>query len=493
MQQTALLASPPTHFYVPEGARFTLADEICDLMSDVGYQVDEPERLATRALFPQKANGDWIGLDSGIVAPRQNLKTAIEIGGALHDTFVQGVDVAWTAHEFKTSSEAFRDFQAVIEGNDWLAAEVLNVRTSHGFEGFDLRNGARLDVIARTGKSGRGMARARLYLDEALFLTPKIMGAIVPTMSAMPNAHMVVGSSPGLPTSGVLREMRDRGRSGNDPNLGWIEWSQERGQCASADCSHRPGTPGCWLDDLEAVIRVNPAAGRRISLDYLPQERLTLSGAIAEYLRERMGVWEDPPLEAGENGPFPVDKWEERLDLTSRIPDGARLALAVDTSWDRQTTWISVCGVNSAGIPHVEIVATNYGQDWVEGWITERLPVLKPIAIGLQSGNSPVSSLLEKLQARFGEVITPMSGQDLARSCGSFYDAVDKGPLAHPAQEQLDDAVRLAAIRTMGDSWLLDRKASSYDIAGLVAAVEAHYLLLTTPEPKKRSGRVVGF
>jgi hypothetical protein len=178
-----------------------------------------------------------------------------------------------------------------------------------------------------------------------------------------------------------------------------------------------------------------------------------------------------------------MEAWAERLDPESSVPDGARLALAVDTSWDRQTTWISACGLNPNGIPHVEIIATEYGQDWVEAWIAERLDVLKPIAIGLQSGNSPVSSLLETLQARFGEVIAPMSGQDLARSCGSFYDAVAQGPLVHVGQVQLDDAVRLAVPRMLGDSWLLDRKASPIDIAPLVAAVEAHYLFLTVTPP----------
>jgi hypothetical protein len=55
---------------VPDGAVFTIADEIADLMTDLGYQVDEPERLACRALYAQKADGDWIGLESGIVCAR---------------------------------------------------------------------------------------------------------------------------------------------------------------------------------------------------------------------------------------------------------------------------------------------------------------------------------------------------------------------------------------------------------------------------------------
>ena len=67
---TTAVSAPPSHFYVPDGAVFTIADEIADLMTDLGYQVDEPERLACRALYAQKADGDWIGLESGIVCAR---------------------------------------------------------------------------------------------------------------------------------------------------------------------------------------------------------------------------------------------------------------------------------------------------------------------------------------------------------------------------------------------------------------------------------------
>lgn len=488
------MGSLPTHFYVPEGARFTLADEICDLMEAVGYQVDEPERLAAHALYAQKANGDWIGLESGIVGPRQNLKTAVMIGGALHDAFVQGVNVAWTAHEFKTSAEAFRDMTSVIEGHDWLASEVLNIRTAHGFEGFDLRNGARLDVIARTGKSGRGMGRMRLYLDEALFAMAQMMGAIVPTMSAMPNAHMVIGSSPGKLMSAVLRNYRKRGRSGVDRFLGWIEWSQDQGACASEDCRHEPGTDGCWLDDLEAVLRVNPAAPHRISLDYLEQERQSLSGdSIPEYLRERMGVWEDPIIDEGADSPWPVEEWDLRRAEDSSIDPASPIVFAVDVSWDRSRAWISVAGTTAAGEPHLEIVESRYGTDWVIPWFEPRVAERYPWAIGLQGGNSPASSLLDPLRTAFGDLVKELSGPEMTRATGTMYDAIKSGPLVHIGQEQLDDAIKLTVPRILGDGWVPDRKTSTIDIAGLVAVIEALYLLKTTPEPKKKRSRVVGW
>lgn len=479
------MGSVPTHFYVPEGARFTLADEICDLMEAVGYQVDEPERLAAHALYAQRSDGDWIGLESGIVGPRQNLKTAVMIGGALHDAFVQGVNVAWTAHEFKTSAEAFRDMTGIIEGHDWLASEVLNIRTAHGFEGFDLRNGARLDVIARTGKSGRGMGRMRLYLDEALFAMAQMMGAIVPTMSAMPNAHMVIGSSPGKLISAVLRNYRKRGRSGVDRFLGWIEWSQDQGACASEDCRHEPGTDGCWLDDLEAVLQVNPAAPHRISLDYLEQERQSLSGdSIPEYLRERMGVWEDPIIDEGADSPWPVEEWASRQDETSTVDASGQIVLAVDVSWDRSRAWIGLAGMSVGGAPHVEIAHTGYGTDWVVSWLAERVEARRPLAIGVQGGNSPASSLLDPLKKAFGDLVQEMTGPDMTRATGTLFDAIKAGPLVHIGQEQLDEAIKLTVPRILGDGWVPDRKVSSVDIAGLVSVIEALYLLQTVPEPE---------
>lgn len=474
MPGSAPAVSAPTHFYVPHGSIFTIADEVADLMAAVGYQIDEPERMVCRALFPQRPNGEWVGLDSGIVCPRQNLKTATMIGGALHDTFVQGVNVAWTAHEYKTSSEALRDFQALIEGHDWLASEVLAVRTANGKEGFDLRNGARLDILARTGRSGRGMARPRLYLDEGLYLDGKMMGAIVPTMSAMPNAHMVVGSSPGLPTSGILRGMRDRGRSGTDPHIGWIEWSQERTPCVDTQCTHQPGTPGCWLDDLEAVLRVNPAAGRRISLDYLAQERLALASAPVEYLRERMGVWEEP-LGNGEGTLFPSEDFASLTDEESHIPDGGLLVFAVDVSWDRSLAHIAVAGLREDGLSHVQVVAVLDPSD-VRGWLTSRVRRFAPLAVALQGNGAPVSSLGPELSAD-GLPVHLLNGADMARATGSMFDAIKAGRIRHLGEPALQQQVSTALARQIGDGVVIDRKKSPIDVSGLTAVTAALWVL----------------
>jgi hypothetical protein len=65
--------------------------------------------------------------------------------------------------------------------------------------------------------------------------------------------------------------------------------------------------------------------------------------------------------------------------------------------------------------------------------------------------------------------------------------------LTHIGQEQLDAAVAKVVIRPAGESWVPDRKQSPVDVAPLVAAMEALYLLLTTPPRKKKRSRAVGW
>jgi len=472
--------SPPTFFHVPDGSRFDMADEVCDLMEAVGYQVDEPERLTTHALMPQKRNGDWVGLEAAIVCPRQNLKTATMIGMALHDLFVQGVErVVWTAHEFKTSSDAFRDFQALIEGNDWLHREVLAVRTANGKEGFELRNGARLDILARTGKSGRGMGAPRLYMDEALYLDGRMMGALVPTMSARRNAHMVYGSSPGILTSNVLRGLRRRGRSGTDPNLGYIEWTSERGECESEDCVHHADAVGCQLDDEDRWFAANPALGRRISVDFVRQERRALASEPVEFMRERLGWWEDPPNEGGVTV-YPLDEWTAGTDPASEIEPGTPVAWAVDMSWSRATAYVAAVGTRADGLLHAQVVHTCDSTKVAE-YLGERVRRFESTGIAIQSTGAPVSSLIEDITRAVDGAcdIVPMTATDLSKACGVTFDAIKSGQVRHVGDPSLDRSLLLAASRSLGDGWALDRKKSAVDIANLVAVTNALWLAAT--------------
>lgn len=477
----AALLSEPAYLWIPEGATFYTADEVIDFARALGQEVGQPEIDALRTLMAEGPDGQFAGFGSAIICGRQNIKTWAIRMCVLYDAFVRAVPrITFSAHLFKTTRDSFVKIDELVQSFDWMRRAVKKIRYANGEEGFELLNGSVIDFVARSLKGSRGLGGDTVVLDEWLFGIGDMLGALVPTMSTAVKPHILYGSSPGVRTSEALRDVRERGRSGSDPTLTYIEWTTEREGCAAPDCSHKAGkVAGCELDREAKWPAANPALGRRISYEYVRKERREIPPI--EFMRERLGWWEDPPT-AEESSLFPLDKWAERLSTASTIPSTEAIAYAVDTSWDRSRSWISVAGLNESGVPHVEIIETNFGQDWVVGWLRPRVDDRRPLAIGLQGGNAPVSTLADPLKKAFGDLVVELSGTDAARACGMFYDAVEKGPLAHIGQDPLDDAVEKGVARPLGEGWALDRKTSPVDVAGLFAACGALYLLSTAEQ-----------
>ena len=295
----------PAFLWVPDHAVSSAGREAADLARSIGQEPDAEEELALDALLSERADGRWASLEAAVICGRQNLKTWTLQMSVLYDIFLRDVGlVVWTAHRFRTTQEAFRDIHALVDNYDHLRKRVKKVRTANGEEGIELLSGARLDFLARTSGGGRGLSGDTVVLDEALYLTPTMMGSLLPTLSAKPDPAVRYGSSAGLRESEVLRMIRDRGRAGGDPSLVYVEWSTEPGQCGRPECDHKPGTRDCQLDDVAMWHAANPALGRRISVDYLSAERRALPPK--EFARERLGWWEDPPV-LGDGAIIPAD------------------------------------------------------------------------------------------------------------------------------------------------------------------------------------------
>lgn len=464
----------PAFLSVPDTVVGSAGLEAVELGRSVGIYPDAEQEVALEAMLSEDARGRYV-LESAIVCPRQNGKTVALQLAALHDLFLRDTNlVIWSAHRFKTTQEAHRDLVATITNYDDLRRRVRKIRNANGEEGIELVSGARLNFLARTssGGGGRGLSGDVVILDEALYLTPGMLGSLLPTLSAKANPAVRYGSSAGLRESEVLRSLRDRGRAGGDPSLVWVEWSTEPGGCARPECDHRYGTEGCQLDDVESWRKANPALGRRMTVEYLEAERRALPPR--EFARERLGWWEDPPT-MGESSVIDEAAWDAARDPDSQIVEGERVAFAVDVSWDRSTSWIAAAGTRADGRPHLEVVATRPGTEWVTGWLADRVPAYGAVSVALQGNGAPVSSLLEELTETLSDVVSPMTGADLGRSCGAFYDAVTSGQLVHLGQEPLDDAVDGAIVRPLGDAWVWDRRRSPVDIAPLVAVTAALY------------------
>lgn len=412
-----------------------------------------------------------------ILVARQNGKTTLVQVLALWRMFLDGCNlVLGTAQNLDVAEECWQGAVEMAQGVDELRDEIAQVVQVNGKKSMRLVTGERYKVQAANRRGGRGLSGNMVVLDELReHQTWDAWGAITKTTMAKDDAQIVALSNAGDATSVVLSHLRTVAMaetSSPDTSIGIFEWSAE---------------DGCDKDDWKAIAQANPSLGHTIT-----------QGAIRDALRsdpeaifrtEVLCQW----VENIASGPIPVGSWQMRRDPSSTLNPGDIMAFAVDTSWDRSTTWISVAGFRADGTPHVEIVASHYGTDWVIPWIRERQDRYDPLAIALQGTGAPVSTLTEALTETFGDLVLQLGGQDLARACGNFYDSVVNGPLVHIGQDPMDEAIQHAVARPAGDAWLWDRKHSQVDIAPIVAATEALHALTTCKRQNKKRSRVVGW
>src|ERR1035441_2792150 len=155
----------PAHLSRPESFK-TYGPEVSDLAESVGFPPDAQQRLAQDVIFGRRADGQSSAFEIAIIAARQQLKTGAFKIAALGWLYLFDEPlVVWSAHEFTTASEAFRDIEELITGSDFLRAEVKAITHGTGKEGIELLSGARLIFKTRTKGGGRGLAGRKVILD----------------------------------------------------------------------------------------------------------------------------------------------------------------------------------------------------------------------------------------------------------------------------------------------------------------------------------------
>ena len=455
----------PLFSWVPD-YDYTLGAEVAEVASMAGLIPDPEQRLILDAAFGVRGSTS-AARDIGIVAPRQNLKTGTLKAMALGWLFVTEQRlIVWSAHEFGTSQEAFRDMCELIESTPDLDREVKQIHRGNGDEAIELTDDRRLKFKARTKGGGRGLTGNRIVLDEAMYLKAAHMGALVPTLRAVPDPQLVFAGSAGMADSHVWRAIRDRGRAGGDPSLAYNEWASDAqpGGCLTEDCTHEVGSEGCALDDIDRLLRSNSAIRRRrITLETLAADRRTMP--VEEYARETLGWWDEP----GEvdNG-LSVDGWTAlgpQGDEDPPKPTGA-LVLGIDVAPGHAAASIVAIG---GGV--LELIERRPTAAWLPERVAELVAKHKPTAVAYDPAG-PIGSLIPDF-TRAGVVLTPVEGKDSVRAVGAFLAAVSERSFRHRGEDEFTAAVAGARRRQVGDGHKWSRKDSTVDITPLVAATVA--------------------
>lgn len=475
MTASSLLVEP-AYFTAPDFYR-THGPEVGELAAEAGFAPDPEQQMLLDAQFGVDRYGRATAFEVGVVCARQNIKTGYFKIAALGKVFyLERPLFVWSAHEFSTTQESFRDLMILIESCPTLDRQVKHIHRGSGNEAIELLGGQRIKFKARTKAGGRGLTGDDVCLDEAFALKPEHMGALMPTLSTRRDAQIMYGSSAGLADSEVLRGIRDRGRLGGR-RLVYIEWCAPDGGCADGDrCDHALTRKGCALDSEANWRAANPQMGRRIPVQYIASERQALPPA--EFARERLGWWDtadlsnDPPV-------FDARSWKDTNDPKSSAEEVVAFGVAV--ALDRTTSAIGAAGLRADGNAHLEVVAHDRGV----GWVLDACIALAAESVGAVfciDGSGSAKPLIQQLEDAGLQVVV-LSTSDVGAAWAFLVDSVNEKKAFHGPQPELEAAVAGAKRRNIGDGlFAAGRRVSTADIGPIEAvALAAHVLPSVMP------------
>lgn len=459
MTTSPLLVRPdvarPRVYSVPTYST-SAGQEAIELAASAGLFLDPWQRLVLTDALGERPDGRWSAFEVGLIVSRQNGKGAVLEARELFGLFLAGEQLLFhTAHEVKTSLEAFRRVLTLIEASDDLRRRVKRIDRSNGEEGIELLTGARLRFVARSKGSGRGFSADLVIWDEAYALTSAQVEAQLPTMSARPNPQLWYTSSPPLDavSGATLMAVRKRGMAGS-PRLAWFDYGAE---------------PTVDLDDRAVWRETNPGWGLRITEEFIAAERQAMTDE--GFARERLGVW---PADTDEQWQvIPEVDWRAGVAEDEERPAGP-VAFAVEVTLDRGWASIGVAGKRADGLRQVELVDHRPGTGWIVDRITELRERWKVCAVVVAKGG-PAASVIADLEAAGIEVLTPTL-QEFGAAAGTFYDGIcgDRRDLKYLESGPLTAAVAGAVKRPLTDgAWTFGRLRASVDVSPLMAVTLA--------------------
>jgi hypothetical protein len=409
----------------------------------------------------RKVDGGYASTLCGLVCGRQNGKNGIIEIRELFGMVVLGEKFLHSAHEVKTSRKAFKRLKWFFgnEVNDpdarfpELNALVVEIRNTNGQEAIVLANGASIEFVARSSGSGRGFTIDVLVLDEAQHLTEEQLEAQLSTISAAEKLpQMIVTGTAPNPEKGesgeVFVRIRKMHENENHPPLSWTDYGV-------------PDGPLPDIDDEELLAATNPGLGYRLHRQVIELEHDLLSPE--GYARERLGWWGDS--EGNSTGLFgPIGLWETRK-VTTPDPDPEAIGIAV--SIDR--AWSSIAAATADGDkPRIGAVDRRRGTGWLIAE-AKRIQDERHIPVVLD-GKGPAATLIEKLELA-GVDFEVTSTEDYLDACADLFDRVTTNEVEHGDHAELNQAVKVATTRIVGDRFAWARKNG--DITMLEAATLA--------------------
>jgi hypothetical protein len=473
-------AERPRVEYAPPAVD-TLGDEAIDLAAAAGLVLEPWQADGLRTMLSTRSDGKWACFEYGEIVPRQAGKTALAMARALAGLFLLGErTIVWSAHEYRTAMRSFRDMRVLIAALGEVVGPNLiqvgetsiKVNNTNGEESFErLDTGQQIKLVARSKGAGRGFSIDCMVIDEAFAYTEQQQDALMPTLAARPNPQIIYASSPPLDgnSGDVMYSLRRRALKGDDETLGWRDWglAMELDELKALSPARRVEI----LDDRAIWAQVNPALGLgRVSEESILRLRRSLSED--GFAREMLGMWPRQISELVGWQVIPEQPWRLRGGLDRERPTDS-ITFGLDASWpDAAFGAITVAGRLEDDDVSVQVIEHRPSTGWMVKRAIE-LDQSHPDAVFVLDKAGPAGHLLQELEAAGLEVMTPAM-QEIARAFARFRAEVmgDEPCLRHYDQSELDDALKAASKRPLGDAFTWARQGEA-DISPLTAATMA--------------------
>ncbi|MEU6580658.1 hypothetical protein [Nocardia sp. NPDC046763] len=436
--------------------------ETIELAASAGLDLDLWQQLSLIDALGETDQGLWAAFEMVEIVARQNGKGGIIEARELAGLFLFGERrIVYTAHLTETALDAFYRLLELIQSTPELDSQVKSVNTANGKEGIVLKSGQRIRFKTRIAAGGRGLQGDCVFLDEAMYVQPTMIGSLVPTMASRPNPQLWwVGSAVDkriMPHGASFSRVRRRGIAG-DPRVCLNEWS-------APDDTDRNDPP------MEAIAAANPGMGIRITVGFIRDEQGAMAPETWAVERLGIGLWFEE-----EDVPDVIDPevWRAltgRMALTGAVALG--LSMTPLAPKRPQVLSIAAASRTTDGKTHIEVGYHDTGVG-AAAEIARLVAAMQPCALVI-NGNDPAMSLKPEL-LKLDIEPEAMSSSQMAQACGAFHLDAIGALLQHTGDPLLKGSLSVAGQRVMtGGGWAWTAIEPGADISPLEAATAAHW------------------
>ena len=419
----------------------------------LGISFDDWQNAAGRLILAKRQDGKLAVMIGGVGMSvcRQVGKTYL-FGGMFFGLAVNhpGMLMIWSAHHARTHGETFLSMQAFAQRRR-IAPYVQAIYKGSGDEEIRFVNGSRILFGARERGFGRGIPGVdAIMADEGQIMSEKALDAQLATLNTSQFGLFASVGTPPRPDdpSESFTRMRTEAWAGTLEDAAWIEIGAE---------------PGTDPHDRRRWSKWNPSHPKRTPAESI----LRLQRKLSEesFRREGMGTWDsDDMLDV-----FGPGNWAA-AEKSSLKPPNAGMVLGVGVSVDQAWSSVALAAPMRGGKIMVGANRREAGTDWLVGHVAQvyhrrRCPVVV-------DAGGPGAHLIQGLRDKRVRVIEYKTA-DVLDACAGIYEGVRDGRVFHPNHPELDDAVKVAVKRDIGDRWAWGRRKSTGDVSMLEGATLA--------------------